>query len=25
MVEDWNAYPDPFTADEQRELALADD
>ena len=25
MGEDWNEYPDPFTADEQRELALADD
>jgi len=25
MEEDWNEYPDPFTADEQRELALADD
>ena len=25
MAEDWNEYPDPFTADEQRELALADD
>jgi Putative GTPases (G3E family) len=25
MVEDWDEYPDPFTADEQRELALADD
>jgi G3E family GTPase len=25
MAEDWNAYPDPFTADEQRELALTDD
>jgi G3E family GTPase len=25
MTEDWNEYPDPFTADEQRELALADD
>jgi G3E family GTPase len=25
MAEDWNEYPDPFTADKQRELALADD
>jgi hypothetical protein len=25
MDDDWNEYPDPFTADEQRELALADD
>ena len=25
MEEDCNEYPDPFTADEQRELALADD
>ena len=25
MEDDWNEYPDPFTADEQRELALADD
>jgi G3E family GTPase len=25
MEADWNEYPDPFTADEQRELALADD
>jgi G3E family GTPase len=25
MDEDWDAYPDPFGTDEQRELALADD
>jgi G3E family GTPase len=25
MAADWDEYPDPFTADEQRELALADD
>jgi G3E family GTPase len=25
MAEDWSEYPDPFTADKQRELALADD
>ena len=25
MEDDWDEYPDPFTADEQRELALADD
>ncbi len=25
MAEDWSEYPDPFTADKQRELARADD
>ena len=25
MDEDWDAYPDPFSPDDQRELALADD
>jgi hypothetical protein len=24
-AEDWNEYPEPFTADEQHEFTLADD